>query len=264
MLWYTIVSEIAREIVNDPEKFKHLFSNKSEKVKLLVTTNCEYDINVNEVDKLLNNNVLNYDFKNIITETKFDSQVENFDLAIKIAFAYMASPYFDYLTTRCGIPHVEVLGREEEYKLLYNKITELKKYVPEFSNYLDGCGEIVNDLIYWCFDDKTIKPVLSSCDDAEMFLSGIFYIKQNCGSGHPYNIYGWINKFYMKNHHNLSKYPAHLNYIPYEFVDNQTYYYKAIGLSYSEYDEEKNILRPQYGYTIHQVFDKELFNCLKN
>lgn len=264
IFWYTIVSEIAREIVSNPNKFKHLFSNQSEKIKLTTFTNLDYDINLDAVDNLLEKNILNKEFKNLITNIHFDSQPDNFDLAIKIAFAYMASPFFEYLTYRCGIPQIEILGSHQEYELLYENILKLKNYVPEFTEYLDNCSKLINDLIYWRFNDTQRTTFLKECKSVEMFLSAIFYINKNCGSGHPYIINGWIKKLYINKYSDLSEYPAHLNYIPYEFLNNNTYYYKAIGLCHSQYDKENNILRPQYGYVIHQVLDNNLFSYLKN
>ena len=273
MIWYTVVSEVARQVVENPDTFKHLFSDKSEKVQLVTLSDCNYEINMNSVDSLLDENILNKDFKNLITNTKFDSQADNFDLAIKISFAYMASPYFDYMTSMCGIPHVEIVGEKNEYELLYSRIAELKKYVPEFEEYLNGCLEVVNDLLYWCFADNfERKPILPKdfhnrpviCENVESFLSNLFYVRMNCESGHEYDACGWATRLYMNQHEYLSQYPVHLKYIPYEHIDDKTCYYKAIGLTYSEYDEQAHILRPQYGYTIHQILDRQLFECLKN
>lgn len=264
IFWYTIISEIAREIIDNADKFKHLFSNNSDKVSIVTKTSKDYEINISMVDKLLEKNILNQDFKKTITEIHFNSQPENFDIALKISFAYMASPYFNYLTTRCGIPHVEILGNLEEYQLLYKKINELKIFLPQLSTYLDECSIIINDIMYWCFDKNFAKPKMEQYTGSEMFFSEIFYINKHCGSGHIYDTYGWFKKLYIKKHGSLSSYPSHINYIPYQFIDENKYFYKAIGLCYSELDIENNLLRPKYGYTIHQVLDKNLFEILKN
>lgn len=263
ILFYTIVSEIAREIVNNPNKYGYLMSNSKDKIDLVTKTNQDYEINIDLVDKLLDTNILDKEFKKIITETHFDSQPDNFDLALKITFAYSASPYFNYLTSKCGIPHMEVLGSREEYEMLLSKINKLKLHVPNLSEYLTQCSNIINDILYWCFGSN-LRPILTECLNKEMFMSAIFYINKRCGSGHPYDVLGWINKLYIKKHNQLYDYPAHINYIPYKFIDGDKYYYKAIGLCYSELDNDKNILRPKYGYTVHEVLDHNLFDFIKN
>lgn len=105
MLWYTITSEIATKVLENPNDFKYLFTNNSDKKQqIIMLVSNETDININHLTNSLNKVIKNKEFMNLVCDTQFTSDVPNSNQAIQMTFAYMAMPFFDYMTTRCGIP----------------------------------------------------------------------------------------------------------------------------------------------------------------
>jgi hypothetical protein len=277
IIWYTIVSETAREILGNPSKYKHLFSKTTGKQDMILTEMTPHDISIDHLDKLLDEKVTNKEFKQLITGTQFKSQPEEFDLALKMSFAYMGKAYFNYMTTLCGISSVTVEGDKQEWFKLTKAIIDLNKFIPNLKSYYQKCCKTVNDICYYSFDAKLkpqlnkfrvvdngwrthTKTTLDKYNSPEDFFSQLFMIKENCGSGHPYSTIGWFSNLYMGNHSVLYDFPTHINYVPYRQIDYEKYYYKATGLTYSI--DKENVLHPHYGVVIHEV-DEETFNRIK-
>jgi len=281
MIWYTIVSETTNEILNNIEKYKHLFSKSSIKKDLIILTEDDTNIDNDILDDLLDRIVINKDFKKLITTINFKSQPEEFIIALKMSFTYMCKSYFNYMSSLCGIPHVEVEGELEEWIILIDSIMKLTEYVPELSEYYKRCVKTLNDLCYFSFNHDKLSPLLNKLKlvnnswiynvkettnkylNKEDFFTHIFIIKGNCSSNHPYTFAGWISNFYKK--HNLTTlydYPTHLRYIPYKNIETKKMFYKAIGLTYS--DEFDGTLYPKYGHVKHEILDDILFDKLRN
>lgn len=283
MIWYRIISETCKIIMGYPNKYRHLFTKNNDKEDIIMVNGNIYEINCDLLDKLLEARVPNKEFRNLIVNTNFKSQPKNFDLAKKICFANMATPYYNFMDTMCDIPMVDLRGTIDEWIELADKVFSLAKFIPDDA-YFEKCLETIYDIIYYVFDHQSIltKPVLRKmiivedkrkmagykCEQIEYtskedFFSDMFWIKKVCSSGHPPNVcYGWFNNFYNNRERDLELYPCDLSYVPYKQIDFNKFYYKAIGLTYSV--EKDGCMDPQYGSEVHEILDEELFNELAN
>ena len=273
MIWYTIVSEISRDVLNHPDQYCYLFSDSKEKTNIVQIVDDMETMNVDILTKDINKLMKNKEFGSLICDTTFDSQPKLANCAIKMCFAYMATPYFNYITTLCGIPHLDIKGTYEEWTKLLGSILELGKYPPKeknlsdyFENYLNNCLNTVKLILYYRFkiDSRLISE--SNYESSDQFFNDIFYYGKNtkCGSGHDHNIvYGWIKNFYMGNKdEKLKKYNTHINYVPYKNIDSNRMFFQACGLVYST--EEDNTLLPEYGMVKYEIFDQTLYLKLAN
>lgn len=274
MLWFTIISEIARAVFDDPDKFADIFTD-TPGTKQDVTQQVDNvtDINVILLAKQISNKIQIKELSHLILNTRFNSEVENAHLAVCSAFSQMASPYFNYITFLCGIKSVNVKGSKEEYITLMNSIEELSSiflnYDSKLSDWLTDVSAILN-----IFIQKTFNPI--STEERKIFFNDMFHYSKNnrCGSGHiPNFIQGWIQKFYyrtnsktsMNSKRNLNQYPTHIMYTPYKNTESNQMFIQLIGLSYSDVVLENNdelIIEPKYSTQKFEVLIEETFNKL--
>ncbi len=270
MIWYTVVSEVASQILANPEEYRHLFTDSTEKKTVIQLVDRYYDIDVGTLIQQLETLIQSKDFFDTITNTRFKSDTPNTHFAMCTAFACMATPYFDYMTTMCGIPVIDLQGDQEDWINLSNSIFRLFSLLPnnKLQTYLKNVQNVVGNILYHSF--QITPPELQLlCDDATEFYSNIFNYYQNpeCMSGHSPNLVkGWIKQLYFKTFEtpeqesDLYDFPAHINFVPYENIETGKRFYKACGLVYSQ--ERDGILYPDYGMVIHEVLSKTLFQKL--
>ena len=268
MLWFTVVSELADMVNGSPNDFKHLFTDSEEKTNIITITHDVTDIDIGQLVDQLKNKIKNEALSKLITETTFESSVDGFQEAIMSAFAYMAVPYFNYMTTMCGIPHLELQGSIEDWTKLLDSINNLNNILgdksdePNFARmraYFSNITSITEDIIKYSFNEPDSK-------EAKIFFNNIFHYGENerCQSGHDSVIAkGWITKFYIINgNKDLYKYNKHLNCVPYQNSETKRQFCKFTGLTYSTYDEDANIFYPQYGKVKYEIHDKSAFKKL--
>ena len=88
MLWYRVIAQTCSTIMESPDKFKHLFTsnnnnNNNNKQDILMEYNHPYELNCDLLDKMLDEHVLDKKFKDLVINTSFKSQPENFMLALR-------------------------------------------------------------------------------------------------------------------------------------------------------------------------------------
>lgn len=276
MFWYTIVSELSKMVLDNVEDFRHLFSDSDEKKDIIVLTNDETDINVEILIKQMRDVIKDKDFLNTICNTQFDSQVPNSNKAILMTFACMATPYFNYMSTSCGIPHLRVEGSQHDWEKLYNACKDLRKFQPkstsrfgmdgsDYLKYIDRITNLVGTIIFYSFDVK-IQAVTIIGKNKTDFFNGVFHYGKNtrCGSGHDAAIVqGWIKDLYFNSwDRDLYKFNTHINYVPYENIETKRMFCQVTGLTYSLANSDTNTLHAQYGFVKYEVLDRKVFNDL--
>jgi len=270
MIWYTVVSELASLVLSNPERFKNLFNNETIKKNITIVSGSPI-INADTLVEAIRNVIANQEFLSDICDVKFESEVENSNYAVKMSFACMATPYFNYFNTLCGIPHVELIGSQEDWNKLYDSIYKLDKYICDTTSqrimesqrqdhkWISLCKHTVKNIIYYGF--------LESEESKKEFFSDIFHYGKNtkCGSGHPTNIVlGWAKNFYRVNQEtDLSHFKTHVSYVPYTNYDDKVYCHLTC-LSHSIKDEVNNTLRPQYGIVNYVIIDDDKANEIMN
>lgn len=257
MFWYTVVSECVAEILANPERYRHLFTKKKEgKITIRIETRSPGLMPVETLDAMIDGVGVDMEFKEfVIGANNFPSAPSNFEEIMKMTFCYAGTPFYDYEMYRCGIKKVMLTGSLEEWTLLANKIGKLNRYFPSLTDYLMKAGMEMNKIVInW-----------ENSDDMISHLREIFWVKENCKSGHPYHVRGWILNFYQKKIPSVYNFPSHITMLPWNDPSTRRMFYKSAGLTYSEDREvegEGVFSDPQYATYTYEVFDEELFNKL--
>lgn len=253
---------MAHDILSRSGEYKYLFTDSKDKVEI-ETVGQLFDIDqiISKVRSIINSP----DFLSLICDTEFESDVPNAKLSRRMCFAHMGTPYFSYMGTLCGLPHVEVIGSEADWFKLYHTILALKEFGPSdnksgHENHMLECANIISNIIYYCFGTKT-ENFEQLYKSKEEFFSDIFHYGDNpkCESGHDGRIVsGWLRVFYGDSlkytpSRDLYKYNTHSNYICMKYEEKM--YCQVVSLAYSELDSERNTLIPHYGIVTYEITD---------
>jgi hypothetical protein len=234
MLFFAIISEIKNFIVDKPEPFRSLFTKENEKTDIVIV-----DLTIEKLMTVLENLMPSKELFDIVTNTTFETAPEHFLQVMGITMADMGTPYYDYYTTRCGIPEVKVMGCEEDWLKLIQRITQLSTLL---SSYHWGLKD------YFKRITKTLTELVTAINVENIaFFENIFSYemdKNYCQSGHQYVLMnGWIKNFYIKNHSSyINDYASHLSCLPYS--DEDKYYFYISGMTSSRLQD--GYLYPEY------------------
>jgi hypothetical protein len=268
MLYYTIISELASEILEHPDQYVDLFTGTQEK-QTLVTVGIDGIIKADSLVETMRGVIKSPEFLSAVCDVTFDSDVVNASYARKMAFACMGTPFYDYLCTMCGIPHIEIIGCKKDWNKLLsvteNLASVIKNNCPQNINkYFDKVIKTIKDIIHYSFRKE------SSTNDAKEFFSKIFDYGKNskCGSGHPDNIvHGWAKSFYIngsRTESSLGDFSSHVNYVPFTRDFDHKSLCQVVTLAFSELDEKAHVLRPDYGIITYEVVDDKTYNKIAN
>lgn len=259
MFHHAICCEISRHIITYSAKFRMLFTENSEKEDLEVVANDDTDF-INKIDSRLDKKVTNKEFKKLFTETHFKSQPDNYETVKRISFSNAATPYFNYIRSKCGLPSIGIIDDIDDWIILKNFISEMKNIIVLIDSFLE---------IYLTKCESHIDDIITNFTSAYKLsnkLREIFYINDSkiCASGHveKYFVNGWLKDFYIENPAFLSLYQSHLPYLPFKQSWDNKKYCLITGLLSSVVED--NTIVPTYGNIKMQINDDELFNKLKN
>lgn len=267
IIFYTIISEIKNEIINDPETYRQLFTTSDKKTKIILV-----GLTIDNLMNALESQIPCRDLFNLITKTSFSTAPVHFNQILGITMADMGTPYYYYGSTRCGIPRVAISGDESEWLKLIGIVTDLKNIFEPLSKMLGRYLEIIfgtlNDLVKAVFYDKNNDYL------REMF---IYHKNPYCGSGHePIVLKGWARHFYIGEYFTssrkfyydeyINKFRSHINCLPYNNEDDPNdikYYFYACGLSSSRIVD--GFLYPEYNIAHCEIVHsnkKEIFDVI--
>ena len=259
MIYYTILSELTGQILKSPNTYKHLFSNQQGKIDvIIVDPNAgSGHLNIDVLTSYLGDVVANKKLFDLVTKTQFDSDAPNAQEARCMAFANMGVPFFNYLTTRCGIKSIDIQGSINDWTLLADTLDQIKNIFtasPLVDKYLSQCIQHVCDIALNAFN-VTIK--------SKTFFNNIFSYGPNmkCGSGHDVNrVQGWARDFYIGTQEDLYKFSPSMAYVPYKDLDNNKMFVQVTTIAHS--DVVDNIAIPSYGKIIFEILNTNTFNTL--
>jgi len=270
ILFYRVLSDIAKDVLNNPSSYKFLFTEKDEKTTIKVETIDVVDVNPESLVNLLRNLVPNKEFIELVVDTSFASEPTGAKLARFVAFCQMGVPFYSYCTAMCGIPSVEIKGIVDEWKLLHQQIQKMVKIfnTPELKymrDFLNNYANIIANIIYHSFGgEKMSDDVKIMNNSGDEFYRMMFNYEENpqCGSGHvPPIVYGWVVQLYLahwkrtelvqKTYYDwktnkdktitlhqeidLSDFSNDITYVPYTNEETGRMFFKAIGLVWSKY-----------------------------
>ena len=162
MIWHAIVSEIAAQVLESPDKYRFLFTDGPDKKEIITLTDDETQIHLDRLMAGMKSVIKNKEFISLICGTKFESAVEGADYAIMRTMAHMGTPFFDYMTTRCGIPHLELVNSKADWIKLHSAIKSfgqfgLEKSNNQFTTWLDTCAKIISNILFWGFGHPVVE-----------------------------------------------------------------------------------------------------------
>jgi len=237
MFMFTIASEIKNLVYEKPEEFRSLFTTSAEKTNIVIV-----QLTIEKLISKLQTLIPNKNIFDVYTNTHFESAPPNFNIAMAVTMCDMVTPYYNFMTTMCGIPQVMVKGTESEWKYLVERVDTLInefKVSPSTVQYLQSVKKTLMDMVQSAFHGN-----------GSIFSTMFAYEKnKNCGSGHAeVLINGWIKCFYVDHKYDyISSYPSHLSCLPYndeDIPEKHRYYYYATGLSTSTVTD--GFLHPNY------------------
>lgn len=239
-LWYVMLTEIARTVNANSERFRELFTKSTEKVNIIVPTSSdEYlplDVVMEELQKLVP-----IDLSLFLPE--FSTHTPESKVACAGAFADTVKSYYNYMTFCCGIKNVEVRGTPDDWGMFCDRIARLYKVFssfPEITDWLKGI---------WDRADKILGSILPGGQTD--FYKTIFSSTQ-IGSGGELSVDGWFVKdFFMpsKDRGNCPKienFPMTWSVVPFENLETKRKFNDIFGCFYSTVSET-GLRTPQYG-----------------
>jgi hypothetical protein len=261
MVWHTLVNEVASAVLADPAAYRDLFTKAATgKTEIVIVT--RDDLDVGELVAAMRTQIGDPAFAALLCDTRFASEAPGAHTATLLAFAEAGTPYFDYVTTRCGIPSVDVVGSRDEWVALLAAVRGLQRYVPSGGKWLGAAVRAVDAILHWAF----AEPDTDGGDyaDAAAFFADTFHYGANpmCGSGHePRLVCGWARGLYACWEEDLDRFPSHVRQMPYKDRDTGRMYVQAGGLAYSEATAD-GAFEPGYGFVTYEVIDKDTFKQL--
>lgn len=272
MLYYTIISEVASQILKNPEQYVHLFSGSQIKSNIVVFEQDDI-VTADRLVEAIRNIVKSPEFLSTICDVKFDSDVSDAHYARKMVFANMGTPFYNYIGSKCGIPHIDLVGSLEDWNKLYSSIMKLSTFLIDsksLNKYFKVVSNIVANIIAYNFNIEMKSYYFTKIGNSPYdFFNDFFHYGRNvkCRSGHPENIVnGWAKLFYIheQGEIDLLNFPSHVNYVPFTLDYSDKYFCQAVTLAYSELDKSKNTLRPGYGIITYEITNKDVYNKLAN
>ena len=203
VLWQTVLGQIAIEVKQNPETYRHLFttSPNTETIQirhdgLRMGNPWGWDQAIGMFREPLSERVPG-DLVDLAMPDGISTCGDPENLACLVTFMDAASPYYEYVVrTRCGIPQVALFGTTDDWINLQDRITRLSRLFPSLSNYFAAIDPIVAKLV-GALEGEGVQPGRMRWEN-EAVGGDPFWIsvyKRNSGSGGD-KISGWLTAFF--------------------------------------------------------------------
>lgn len=250
-IWYTILCELAGLIIAEPEKYRHLFSETTERQEIIIQTDSREVVPLDRLSEMLAK-VVPMDAGVFFPE--FTTSTPATKHAMMAAFCEMGTPYYDYSMMCCGIPTIDVRGTAEDWDKL---AVHVKKLQTTFGSPAAWFERIT--LLTQAISEHFDEPELWR----EMFKL------EHCGSGSDVLVDGWWPDLYVKLETTRAdggtfgpkpevprqlamprNFPPHVSKVPYKDLPTQRNFVMKVGLFASTWDGTSLI--PEYGYIVYE------------
>lgn len=269
MIYFTILSEVASSVLDHPKDFQPLMTKSQQKENIIVVDPRADQgmLSIRSLCAKLKSAVVSKELYQMVCETKFASDDAHAHEVRCMAFCQMGIPYFNYLSTFCGIQSIDLRGDLTDWTKLLTTISNLETLLSKY----DSSGEVthllkqssltVSSIIHFAFNPRfQVDPKYTNTSVNE-FFNDIFHYGHNskCGSGHDTNIVsGWVRNFYKSQREDLHNFSTSMTYVPYHNIETERNFIQVATLAYS--DLVNGVAVPHYGKIIFEVLNEELFN----
>ena len=273
MIYFTILSELASCVLKRPQDFKSLFTAANGKTDLVIMdlNALNGGLNIQTLCNALKKHVVSKELYQLVCDTQFASDDPCAREARCMAFCEMGIPFYNYLSTFCGISSVEVQGQLSEWEKLYQSVVRLgtllspRDSIGELKSLISRSLMTISALIYFTFGKQYV--VDPKYPNVAAFFGDIFHYGSNhqCGSGHDeYIVGGWIRNFYLSKGEDITNFSSSMSYVPYLNIETQRKFVQVCTLAYSEI--VNGVAIPHYGKIMFEVLNEDLFNqiAMKN
>eukprot|EP00727_Mastigamoeba_balamuthi_P008980 m51a1_g4704 hypothetical protein (446) ;mRNA; r:247833-249291 len=300
LVWLTVASELARETIAAPLAYRPLFASAAgggkELVRVLVGE-VDQPMPLERLASSVAQRMSDRRVAELVAHSDFASAGPGYHQAAASALAAAASPYYDYMTFMCGIPHFRIDGGSDEWQRLAAMCLELADHVTacntprttQFAGYCRDVAGLVREVDAYAHCDMSVR---ANAEAAQTFFSACFWITASCGSGHPYYCRGWLSRLYfvkakepeyreMGNHgertadgdavakwarvlDNVLDFPTHMGRVAWRNEESGRMFCMCTGLFYSTLSDDGVFLLPCYGQLQYEIRDEGLFKLLAN
>lgn len=204
VLWFTILNQVATEVVLNPEEYQALFTTSNEKETLQVRhdglrlgSSYGWDQAIGMFEEPLRGAVPP-GIMDIALPGDMTTVGTNEGLGCLVAFMHAASPFYDYrVLTLCGIPSVALYGSAADWRNLSDRTNRIAAMFPAMAPYFDAIKPILSRLIQ-AADGAVIAKGRGNrwgegIEGGDAFWKSIY--KRNSGSGGD-KLTGWLTNFY--------------------------------------------------------------------
>jgi hypothetical protein len=266
-IWFTITCQVAKYVKDHPDSFRSIFSDQKEGKQQITLVTAEPDIvDPNLFIRLLAQKISSVALLDLMVKpfpTRLHGEVVPFSEVMSTVMLEAASPFFDYMTTRCGLREIRLEGTAEDWADLVNRIRSLKVIIGgiEFSKN-SWHQTTINEALLNKSLERVIDlsdRVLGEIETDDTFVENCFWAGENCHSGHIYNASGWIFDFYDSK---VLSECAKITYVSWLDLDTNRMFYQAYGLTNGNYDDQ-DVLRMSFSKWTYEVFSRELFDKIK-
>ena len=244
VIWYTLLSGVAGRVKAAPDTYRSLFTRSAEKQTILTGTADVTKINLRQILTALN--TLSPTNPGLFLP-RFSTTTEASELAFLAAFCDAVSPYYNYMTTMCGIPAVKLLGTQEDWTRLHAAFIDMTAALAE----IDG--------LYATWATTTAAPLLKRLSEQftapdAAFMGDMFRIER-CGSGHLAPAAGWIVDLHIDapegHYKEVHDFPSHIARVQFTNAETRRQFDLCYGLLSSTKDAD-GFLVPEFRSVTHE------------
>ena len=261
LVYHRLLCAFAARALENPERYRALFSTKSEKQKIELVTSDATVVKIEQITTQLADLIPSKELYDLIANQSFSTDTEGSIKARLMTLCYMAKSYYSYWGKKCGIPSLHVSGSIQDW----NKIgrltswlsTNIDPQVDNWQNYLKTFQGTVDRIIRTAFDENC--PTAQQTELVDTIIS----IQKNpqCSSGHKPNVLtGWLLNLYfgVKSTVELGKLPTDQVYVPFTDTDSKRRFIETIGIMGTEINKIGFPVAKYISYT------EEIYNDVNN
>jgi hypothetical protein len=253
-LWIVLMSEMAQEVNNQPELYRHFFTDSEKKKLLTVQSDSLTVMPMASLQSVLSGNV-NFDSAMLFPVFSTNTAVTN--EVLQALFCDMSSSYYDYGMYLCGIPAIELQGTQSDWQTLkehFNQVLSLFSQVnQELTIYANRVNPILDNIIL----------TFENPEGQKSFWMDIF-TQKNVGSGGDLTINGWISQLFITEHQmaKITNFTNTYALVQYQQLNTG----RKFAAVYGGFDAQKNaqgFLQLAYSRHIFEMLEGEMARIYK-